>query len=123
LGRLAKRAVGEFAARGSRVWTGFGGALARGECDDEFVSATLMFGIGSGVEKASTGTTSTVAHQETPGGETGGAEAPAPIANNQEAIFGINPESVPLIVIAIAGSIRYKAKLLKRTLSRLAQCA
>jgi hypothetical protein len=66
------------------------------------VFATLMFGIGSAVEKASTGPTSTVALQETPGGET---EAAAPTANNQEAIFGINPESVPLIVVAIAGSI------------------
>ncbi len=45
------------------------------------------------------------AHQETPGGEPGGAEPPAPTANNQEAIFGINPESVPLIVVAIAVSI------------------
>jgi hypothetical protein len=69
------------------------------------VFATLMFGIGSAVEKASAGTTSTVVHQETPGRETGAAEAPAAIANNQEAIFGINPESVPLLVIAIAGSI------------------
>jgi len=69
------------------------------------VFATLMFGIGSAVEKASAGTTSTVVHQETPGGETGGTEAPAATANNQEAIFGINPESVPLIVIAVAGSI------------------
>ncbi|HLZ21132.1 MAG TPA: hypothetical protein VKQ30_03295 [Ktedonobacterales bacterium] len=69
------------------------------------VFATIMFGIGSVVEKASAATTSTVVHQETPGGETGGAEAPAATANNQEAIFGINPESTPLIVMAIAGSI------------------
>lgn len=69
------------------------------------VFATLMFGVGSAVEKASASTTSTVAHQETTGGETGGAEAPAATANNQEAIFGINPESTPLIVAAIALSI------------------
>ena len=69
------------------------------------VFATLMFGIGAAVEKASAGTTSTVVHHETPGGETRVAEPPAATANNQEAIFGINPESPPLIVTAIAGSI------------------
>src|SRR5437660_2684289 len=69
------------------------------------VFATLMFGIGAAVEKASAGTTSTVVHHETPGGETRVAEPPAATANNQEAIFGINPESPPLIVTATAGSI------------------
>lgn len=70
--------------------------------------ATVMFGIGAEIEKTSISTASTSAHQETAGGETSGetgAEGHPGTADNQEAIFGFNTESTPLVAAAVIGSL------------------
>ena len=70
--------------------------------------ATAMFGIGAVVEKASANTPSTTAQPETAGAETGGetgAEADSTASSNQEAVFGFNTESTPVVLAAAIGSL------------------
>ena len=71
--------------------------------------ATAMFGIGAVVEKASTtNTPASTAHHEAAGAETGGetgAEADSKTSSNQEAVFGFNTESTPVVLAAAIGSL------------------
>ena len=67
------------------------------------VLATLAFGIGAGLEKATASTTAPAVHQESTGTpESGGSSETA--AKSSEVVFGINPESTPMIVGAVLGS-------------------
>lgn len=69
--------------------------------------ATIAFGIGAALEKATpVGTPSATASSQSSGAEAAGsAEAAGERAGTSETVLGINPESVPLIVAATVASL------------------
>jgi hypothetical protein len=72
------------------------------------VLATVAFGIGAALEKATVaGTPSATASNQSSGSEVAGSSETAgeSTAATGETVLGINPESVPLIVGAIVGSL------------------